>query len=968
VTARIACAKLVGRRKELKQLGDAAKAARAGHACLVLVGGDAGVGKTRLLDEFVADLHGVVLRGACLPLGESGLPFSPFVEVLQSLVGKDSMPSAPPLLARLLPGPPAESSPGQSSQAELFHAFLILLKDLANDGTITLLLEDIHWADHSTRQMLTFLTHNLRDQRLLVVSTYRTDEIHREHPLRPLLAELRRNAHVESVELAPFEPSELAEYLAAVTESRPSPEMVSTVVERTEGNAYFIEELVAAEGLTDHSLPESLSELLLVRVEALSPAAQRILRMASAAGRTFNDSLIAEVGGTPQAEVIELLREAVSRKILVAEGHAYRFRHALLREALQRDLLPGERGVIHSSYARTLADAPHLGAVGDAASRAELAYHWQQAGDPARSLGAWIKAGEAAERMYAFGEARHHYEQALDVWDRVANAPDRAGSSRVEILQRASETAFLSGDAERASELARDAIALVDPENERTIAGVLHESLARFVWATTDRNLAMDIQRTAVELVPAHPPSKERAHVLAGLGGQLMKVGRYREALRVSEEALTLARAVGAKQPEYFALNTLGTVICTLEDVDKGLRLLGRALDMAVQNGDAQEQRRAYWNLYASTLDAGWWEEALKTFDVVGEALRILGQGHLVPVLHVSAADCHFRLGRWDEAERMIETGRTRQRPGEEPIRLPELDIARGNDSAVADHLEHLRAEERVLDLPLRGWWQGNLAELAVWQGRYRDARTEVEVGLGLTGDLDDPLPIGYLCTVGLRAEANEANKARVMRRKNDVLTAGNVGSRLVDAIRKLLERPGPANGWKREVGALRAQCEAEWMRLQGKADSGAWAEAAGAWDQLNMPYPASYCRWQQAEALVATSSRQRAGELLTQAHETASALGADPLLGKINRFADRARISLTGGQSIPKPVAKELTPRESSVLELLVEGRSNRQIAEVLFITEKTASVHVSNIMRKLQASSRGEATAEAFRRGLVG
>ncbi|HET7516520.1 MAG TPA: AAA family ATPase, partial [Actinomycetes bacterium] len=274
-----------------------------------MVGGDAGVGKTRLLAEFTGTLDAVVLRGGCLPLGATGLPFSPIVEVLRALADD----GLPPVLARLVPGLSAQASPGLSSQAELFQAFLGLLERLAAARTVVLVLEDLHWADRSTRQLLAFVAHALRSQRLCVVATYRADDLHRQHPLRPLLAELRRNRRARRVELAPFAP---AEYLAAATGSRPAPETVAAVVDRTEGNAYFIEELIAADGLGGRPLPESFRDLLVVRVEALGPPARRLLRVVSAAGRRFDPSLLAAVSGLPQPEVVELLREAVDRLLL----------------------------------------------------------------------------------------------------------------------------------------------------------------------------------------------------------------------------------------------------------------------------------------------------------------------------------------------------------------------------------------------------------------------------------------------------------------------------------------------------------------------------------------------------------------------------------------------------------------------------------------------------------------------------
>ena len=254
----------------------------------------------------------------------------------------------------------------------------------------------------------------------------------------------------------------------------------------------------------------------------------------------------------------------------------------------------------------------------------------------------------------------------------------------------------------------------------------------------------------------------------------------------------------------------MGTITCTLEDVDLGLRLLEAALGTAEAYGDAQEQMRRWWNLFANTFSAARWEEALVRFEDAAAALRRLGQGHLVPSLQVNAADCLHRLGRWDEAEQMIEDARRQQRAGEHPVRLPELDLGRGNFDAARGYLERQRAEEPFMNQELAGWPRVGLAELAVWESRSGDARAFVEEGLGFTADLDEPLATAYRCATGLRAEAEQAEEARVLRRDRAVDDARAVGSRLLHCIRGIMARPGPAGGWKREVGALAAQCEAE--------------------------------------------------------------------------------------------------------------------------------------------------------------
>ena len=246
--------RFVDRIEELDHLVTALDDAAAGQPSLVLLGGDAGVGKTRLLAEFTGSIDGWVLRGGCLPLGERGLPFAPVVEVLRGLIADGRISEVPPALQMLVSGEPVGMPERPSGQAHLFLAFLQLLEELSANITVALILEDVHWADRSTRELLSFVAHNLRDQRLLVVASYRADDLDREHPLRLTIAELHRDPRVRRIELAAFSASHVADYLEAITGSRPSLALVAEIVERTDGNAFFIEELVAADGLNGREL------------------------------------------------------------------------------------------------------------------------------------------------------------------------------------------------------------------------------------------------------------------------------------------------------------------------------------------------------------------------------------------------------------------------------------------------------------------------------------------------------------------------------------------------------------------------------------------------------------------------------------------------------------------------------------------------------------------------------------------
>ena len=391
---------------------------------------------------------------------------------------------------------------------------------------------------------------NLQAQRLLLVVSYRTDDVGREHPLRPVLGELGRHPRAQRLDLRPFTSAQVAEQLGHLMGRRPGPRSIDRVVARTQGNAFFVEELVAA-GLDDRDLPTSLRDLLLMRADIVSPPARRLLRIASLAEGDVGDMLLGEVSGLSPTEVRDHLHEAVDAKLLDATPAGVRLRHALLREALQHDLLAGERREYHAAFARALRDD-------QAASGTQLAYHLQEAGDVAEAMRAWVAAADAAEAVFAFAEAHHHLSSALAAWDVVDDPERRAGCSRVQLLARAAEDAFLGGEAERACALVTEAIDHVDETAEPRRSGILHERLCRYLRDTTERDRAYEVMERAVALVPSAPPSEERARVLAGQASRLMTLGRLRDARGVAEQAAEMARHVGSALVESQALNTLG--------------------------------------------------------------------------------------------------------------------------------------------------------------------------------------------------------------------------------------------------------------------------------------------------------------------------------------------------------------------------------------------------------------------------
>jgi len=497
-TASLSCPTFVGRAAESARLAAARDRAAAGTPTVVVVGGEAGVGKSRLVGELAAGSRAAgatVLTGGCVELGGEGLPFAPVVAVLRMLargLGGAGLATAVPEparseLARLLPelGPPPVGGPEPprphpgSAQRRLFELLLGLLERLADRRPTILVVEDLHWADRSTRNLLAYLVRNLRHGRLLLLLTYRSDELHRRHPLRPLLAELERDPRVERLELGCFDLGEVAAQLTGILGVAPPTRFVERVHARSGGNALFVEELAAAAG---GAPPASggLREVLLARIEPLPEPARKLLRVVAVGGGRVGHELLAEVAGLPAPELLAGLRAAVSARVLLVDAHdgGYGFRHALVKEAVDDALLPGERCRLHARLAAALRQAG-AGIPGvDPARAAELAWHWYAAHDLERALPAAVDAGLAAERSYAFAEAQHHFERALELWELVPAAP---GLDRVALLGRAAEAAANAGGTERAISLIRGALAEVDPARDPRRAGLLTRRLAHYL-------------------------------------------------------------------------------------------------------------------------------------------------------------------------------------------------------------------------------------------------------------------------------------------------------------------------------------------------------------------------------------------------------------------------------------------------------------------------------------------------------
>ena len=975
----------MGREHELAGLGAALERAADRRPAVVLVAGESGVGKTRLVSELSArarEQGARVLTGDCVDLGDGELAYAPIVSALRGL-SPDELGGGAAGLAPLLPQIDAPETDNESalSQGRVFELLLGLLGRLGDAQPLVLVFEDVHWADRSSRDFLAFFVRNARHQRVLLVATYRTDELHRRHPLRALVAEAERAPIVERVALERFTREEMVAQLTGILGRRPEARLVDELFARAEGNPFFTEELAAA--AAGERLPANLADALMLRVEALSPPAQAALRLAAVAGPRVSHGLLERAAGIGPDELVGGLREAVAHNVIVIEPEtgAYGFRHALMREALADDLLPGERGPLHTALARALEADPEL-SVSPSGVTAELAYHWFAAHNLPAAFSASAQAGDDAMRLAAFAESNAHYERAIELWDGVPEDVRAAGPSLVELIRSAAEAAHLAGEDDRAAALARRALTLVDADADPMTAALVTERLGRYLWVSGNSLEGLESCRAAVTLLPHDGDPAGRARVLASEGHLLMLLGRGIEALAVCEPALAIARAVGAHREEGSILSTMCAATSFAGGLDAGIEYGQEALRIAKERRDAEEVARAHVNL-GETLDRA---------GRIAEAAKLAGDGEVVaieqgisPIAALLASDEAvrlLRLGRWDDADlavaRALDVAVGGVHAAAALAGRGLLDVLRGRFDDVADTVEEAqRAQENALG----SMWTGPVAivaaELALWRGDPVAAREAVAAMLaGVDPADEDPFYLTPVYAVGARAGADLAVAARATGNAEAERAACALADAFVDRARHVVRPEAfPAGHCPPESVLHLAVADAERARARGSGAATAWSDLVRGWDAFGMPYAAAYARWRLAEALLAEGgARADAQSALAAAHAVAVRLRARPLAAELEALARRARLSLetnaepavaSSGDGAAERVG--LTARELEVLRLVAKGETNRSIGQALYISEKTVSVHISRILAKLDARGRVEAAGLALRLGLL-
>ena len=965
---------LIGRSAELATLLAAVDHASEGAATAVVLDGDAGVGKTRLLSELVAeaDRRGVLtFIGHCVDLGDAPPPYLPFTEAFSRYATErpdevEGIVRAFPAIGRLLRRPgDAGTTEDRLDRGDLFESVLAALATPALERTVLLVVEDAHWADQATRDLLGFLFTRLDRHRVTVVVTYRSDDLHRRHPLRPTLAEWSRLPRVERVHLDPLPPNDVRSLVSSLF-ARPVAEMdLRSIVSRADGNAFFAEELVAAaEQYADaQQLPWQLADLLLVRLDRISPEAREVVRVAAVGGRRVSHEMLAAVLELPAHVLDAALREAVDAHILelTQSGRGYTFRHALLAEAVYDDLLPGERARIHASYAAAFE-------MGGEGSAAELARHARASNDLQTAYDSNIKAGDEAMSLAAPQEALNHYQAALE----LAPLVDGANDDPAPLVSKLVDAAIDAGRHYRGLRLARQALeALGEDAPPVTRAELLYAFASAALAGEADEE-TITATGEAVRLVPAEPPTVFRAKLAALHARGLLIMGREVDSERWAREAVDLAAKLETPTASGDAEVTLALLGRRADSPDESAERLVALADGYRAAGQTAAELRTRYNLGSLYYEHGDLARAEDSYLAAVRRAREVGRPWTAFGMEsrAMAGLCQYTRGNWDDAMRTLDvTGESAPPLTEALFAATSMAVRAGRgEPGVIELVEPLREsfrhESRIALYSL-----GAAIEACEPAGRADDA-------LALLAELVSVLAVmwqneWFLARIRLSAQtlavlsvaavnAPQSGRAALVEQGRILYADGHTSLELgMPSGRKL---GGEGEAWV-------ARLEAEWARLRWLCDVDApseaehvalWRRAVDAFrSEAIVERGKSQARL--AAVLRAAGDSREAAEHAAAAAETAALLGAAPLMAEVEALGLGAGTSRNAAQS------EALTGREREVLGLLIEGRTNRQIGRQLYISEKTVSVHVSNILAKLGVGSRTEAAALARREGLL-
>ena len=933
-------AQLFGRDTDLAEAAVALAAAATGTPQALLVGGDAGIGKT----SFAAAVTGLALdrgflaiTGHCLDI-ESGEPLAPLREALRAALSGHDLETLPPVTKRLAP---YLSGDGAEPPSGLAEDLRLAVSELARERPVLLVLEDMHWADASTRDLALALARTMTGS-VVVMLTFRSDDLVRRHPLRNTLLDVGRVVGAHRIDLAPLDRGAIAGIVGRTTGST-DPSVVGSLLARSEGNPLYAEELLGAGA---SGVPVALNDLLLARVDRLGDATRGLLRLASVNGSRLDVPLLRTVSELGEMEVEDCLREAVDANVLRCTDNTVDFRHGLLREAVYDDLLPSERGRAHAQLAQALADIDDP----SVASLSRRAFHWDAANDQPRALEARLRAGLALARQ-GHPEALGHLERALEMWDHVVDPERRQGLTKSDVLCHMAKAAKLAdGHEDRATRFMREALALLDPAHNRLGASRIYSAYAELCHELADEMGHAESVGLALELAEGEP-SEELARALIAMSSVHRRRDELTQAADTIDRAVEVARATQLPPVLAEALVEQAWTAQSRGRLREWWGLVDPAVEAAERAGLtslALDTRalQAFTFLVVGRIEEG---EALAAR--TRERAAALGLAEAAAFAGEQLVELWVNQGRFDDAELLLEE----LRPGMKITRWRSqriwLLLARGDLAAAASLEEEQLAVWAEVVLDPDGFTVQRMARLFSGLDRVAEALELVTQHLATSKDGAAPEENSF----ATRAVVTVLSAAR----RTGVEVSPELESAWICFVNRVAETV--------LSGELRDSWPASEVRyalamaadLTGEPSVELWREALASARPYGTAHALGFAIGL-AAALLAEGERDEARVLVLDTWQTARDLGARTAEAEIERLARRNRIPLPEDRHRRDALAV-LTAREREVLDVLSTGATNRVIAERLFISEKTVSVHVTNILAKLGVPNRGAAAAIA-------
>lgn len=922
---------LLGRDRELATAEQAMRAAMTGTPAVVVVAGDAGIGKSTLV-RVVADRAGRlgagVGVGVCLDVS-SQRPHGPVVEAMRQFG--------------------AETAAGDVTDV------VRAVAERVAQGPVLMVLEDLQWAESGTREVVRTLAHTM-DGRLMLLATVRTEDVPRSHPAGDLVRDVARSPYCTVVELGPLDEPALRLLAARRLGTDPDSQLGARLLQRSEGNPLYAEELLYAGDVNDGGgVPPRLADLFLARVDRLPAHAGTVLRAASVAGLRVEEPLVASTTGLTTAGVTRALKAARDHHLLVVRDEHLEFRHSLLREALYEDLLPAEKTELHGRLAAELHRRCEAIEAPDMATLARLSFHAERAGDSATALLASVQAGRLWQTQGP-GDGAEHLARALDLWGKVPHPEGLTDLTHAELLLVAGQAAAAHGDVDEARSLLRAAVEEAEARSDRLLLSRAYTAYAvNGSWAgdpLSDRALPAALEAAG----PG--PSSERAGALIPSAFNDLLFGRLTAAKRSAREILAIGTSLGDISLQAFGHALSGLASIEQGYISSGVTQVRRAMAEAARARQFADSLFFEAQLAWLMAQFGPSRQALEVAEAAARRARDLR----LPGSEVEALEQVAGIRLWrgelvaaaDIQEKMRRSGLWTHRLGFGSF---DLLLARGDLDGASAVLGELSADPLIDEPPpdVDGFVAGTRTELHLARGDLTQAAESALKALA-ANERDESVmhralaaAYGYLV---LRAHADKR-----------LPPPPDLERRAARMLQECLGSAAEARTeWARSIPAAylfvaRACASA----LAGDPQPDLWRRAVDILDETGYALWRIRIQTHLAEDLWAGGDRASARTVLHDTWHEANRMGAGAVAMATDALARRHHVSLPGEPL--SQVQARLTPREREVLALIEDGATNRQIAQALVISEKTVSVHVSNLLGKLGAAHRGEAVALARR-----